>query len=260
MNLDAKAVVLRLHADHPELLDHGLGIGKALRELGAERMTRPDLQRLEPGLAGVPERARDQAEVGGAVVGTLQDGPQCAVSFPGERQSVEHCRVANAQPHLAQRDANQMLGRHGIEVIEKADEGVELPLLAAPTAGGRDLGQAAVHVDHIRSVTGAARSEALYGGAEVADLLVELDHFDLRNLVRGSDRIDEKPLPEADLDRLEEGREPALDKVCDWAKLVGRTRRVDLGKDGDQLVALCGRLHPVEVCGELGKVHLSRAI
>ena len=45
-----------------------------------------------------------------------------------------------------------------------------------------------------------------------------------------------------------------------FPELVGRARRVDLGKDGDQLVALCGRLHPVEVCGELGKVHLSRAI
>ncbi len=76
MNLDAKAVVLRLHADGPELLDHSLRIRKALRKLRPQWMPGPDLQRLQPSLAGVPERARDETEIGCAVVRTLQDGPQ----------------------------------------------------------------------------------------------------------------------------------------------------------------------------------------
>ena len=149
-----------------------------------------------------------------------------------------------------------MLGRDGIEVVEKASEDLELPLLAAPTAGGCDLGEAAVDVDHLRRVTMPARGEALRGETEVAGLLVELDDLIFRNLICGGDRVDKEPLAEADLDRFEEGRQPALDEVGDRAELVGRACPVDLGKDGDQLVALGRRLHPVEVCGELGKVHL----
>src|SRR5690348_8014525 len=100
MYLHAKAVVLRLHADGAELLDHRLWIREALGQLRPERMTGSDLQRLQPGLARLPERARDEAEVGRAVVRTLQDRSKGAVSFFRNRQRVQDRRVADAQAHL----------------------------------------------------------------------------------------------------------------------------------------------------------------
>ena len=76
MDLDAEAVVLGLHTHRPELLDHGLRVGQALRELWPERLAGPDLERVQAGLTSLPERPRDEPEVGCAVVGSLQQWTQ----------------------------------------------------------------------------------------------------------------------------------------------------------------------------------------
>ena len=150
MDLDAKAVVLRLHTDGSELLDHSLGVGQSLGKLRAERVAGPDLQGVEACLATFPERARDEAEVGGAVISGLQHGSQGAVSFFGERQRVEHGRVADPQPHLAERDSDEVLGRGRVQVGKQAGEAVELLLLAARTSCLGDLVQAGMGFDHGR--------------------------------------------------------------------------------------------------------------
>ena len=72
MDLDAKAVVLRLHADGAELFDHRFRVGQSLRQLRAEGVAGLDLQRFETGLPTFPERARDEPQIGGAVIGGLQ--------------------------------------------------------------------------------------------------------------------------------------------------------------------------------------------
>ena len=148
-----------------------------------------------------------------------------------------------------------MLGRGGIQVVQKAGEDIELLLLAAGAACGCDLGQPPVHLDHHGRVALRGRREAMRGEAEIAGLLVELDDLVLLNLVRGGHRVEEEPLSEAHLHRLEERRQAALDEVCDGSELFRRTGLIDLGKDPDQLVALGRGLHPIEVGRQLAELH-----
>src|SRR5260370_17754031 len=202
VDLDAQAVVLGLHADEPQLLDHRLRVGKALRKLRSERVTGPDLQRVEALLSLLPECVGDQAEVGGPVVGGLEDGSERAVALFGEGQSIEHGRIADAQPHLAQGDSDQVFGRSRIEVAKQTGEAIELLELAARAAGGGDRGQAPVHLDHGNRHFGRGLREALRGDANVARLAVQLPHLIFWNGVGGRDRGDEQPLAAADLDRF----------------------------------------------------------
>ena len=148
MNLDAQAVVLRLHTHRPELLDHGLRIWESLRKLWTQRMARPDLQRFESSLARIPERPRNLSEVGRSVVGTLKNRSQRPVSLFCHRQRIEHGRIAYPQPHLAEGDSHEVLGRDRVQVTEQAGEAIEFLLHAARTARGGDLVQPLVHLDH----------------------------------------------------------------------------------------------------------------
>src|SRR5450759_4721125 len=112
-----------------------------------------------------------------------------------------------------------------------------------------------MHLDDRRRITARGRRQALGREAEVAELPVEFADLLLGSAVGGRDRGDEKPLAEADLDRLEEWREPPLDQVCDRAELVRRTGPVDLRQDANQLVPFARCLHLVQARGQLTELH-----
>src|SRR5262249_45427177 len=95
VNLDPEAVVLRLNAHHPKLLDHRLRIGKTLGQLGAERLANCDLERLDSALTFGPERPGNKAKVRGAVVGTLEYWSERAITSLCERKRVENGWVAD---------------------------------------------------------------------------------------------------------------------------------------------------------------------
>ena len=180
-----------------------------------------DLERVQSLLARLPERPRDEAKVGRAVVRPLEHGAQRAVALLRERERVEHGRVADAQAHLAERDPHQVLGRGGVEVGKQGGEIGELLLLAARAARAGDASQPTVHVDNGRRLVFGRPGQALGRDAEVARLPVELDHLFFGHAVGGGDRGHEQPLAEADLDRLEEWRQAALGQVGDRPQLAG---------------------------------------
>src|SRR6202022_3542586 len=83
---------------------------------------------------------------------------------------------------------------------------------------------------------------------------------EFRDLIAGrreslSDRRYDQLLAEADLDRLEEGNEPARDQGCRRLNLVRRAVGGKLGERLYQFVPAAGRLQPVEVAAQLRERH-----
>ncbi len=72
--VDAEEEGIRLTGE--ELLENAIRVGQTLRELGTEWVSDRDLEGFEPGLTLGPERPGDEAKVGGAVVGSLEDRSQ----------------------------------------------------------------------------------------------------------------------------------------------------------------------------------------
>src|SRR5450759_3440160 len=112
-----------------------------------------------------------------------------------------------------------------------------------------------MHLDDRRRITARGRRQALGGQAGVAELPVELADLLFGSAVGGGDRRDEKPLTEADLNRLEEGRETPLDQVGDGPELVRRAGPVDLRQYANHLVPFGRGLHLVQVRGKLTELH-----
>src|SRR5438270_655820 len=105
------------------------------------------------------------------------------------------------------------------------------------------------------TASGWGRRQTHGGDAEVAGLAVQPDDLLLRHAVGGRDRGHEKPLAEADFNRLEEGREAALRQIGDRAELVRRAGPVHVRQDANQLVAASRRLHLVQLRGQLTELH-----
>src|SRR5215472_12337467 len=103
-----------------------------------------------------------------------------------------------------------MLGRSRVHLSEKACEEIELPLKAPGAARAGDLGQPAVDLDNGRRLAPGLWCEPLGRDTQVTDLPVEPGDLLLGRLICRRDRRDEQPFAEADLDRCEERRKPAL--------------------------------------------------
>ncbi len=91
--------------------------------------------------------------------------------------------------------------------------------------------------------------------AYVAQPVEALPHLVAIRLVGARYRVHDVLLTHADLDRLEEGGEPALQEVRGGSDLIGRRLAEELRQDLDERIALRRLLEPAEVDGEFGKQH-----
>src|SRR5438128_4189920 len=135
VDLHPDAVVLGLDRNQTKPLDHGLGVGEALRELASNRASDGDLECVDRAFATRPEGLRDQAEVGYPVVGALQYRSQGLVAFLRKRQRVEDGGITNAKPQSTERDPHQVLGRYGVDLLQQSGKQRALLLDRSGAAG-----------------------------------------------------------------------------------------------------------------------------
>ena len=107
MDLRAQAVVFVLGHDHPHFGEDGLGSREPLGQLRMDRFAGLDVQGCHRALGlflvGMLEDGpANEAEIGGFIVGSLQQLALLHIVPPGLRQRIKHRRVADAQPQVAQ--------------------------------------------------------------------------------------------------------------------------------------------------------------
>src|SRR6266516_5811836 len=129
--------------DRPHLGDDGLGAGEPLGELRVDRLADLDVQgchrALGLSLVGLlVDGPGDEAQIGGLVVGSLEQLALCDVVPPGLRQGIEHGRVADAQPQIAQQDAYHVFGGHAVNVCEQLSQSCTLVFDCSFARGLRD--------------------------------------------------------------------------------------------------------------------------
>ena len=167
----------------PPSLSIRLGhVGQAFGELRANRPTDRHLSCAHGIQPLRPQRASEQAEVRGAVVGVLEHPLlrlRALQARLGERGQDGH--VAHAQPAGAERDAHQVLTGDRIDLGQQAGQGVDFALGATRAAQVGNGSEAREHLAHDgssrRSACGRRRAaELLDDQAQVAVLGVARAH------------------------------------------------------------------------------------
>src|SRR5215212_9260785 len=112
-------------------------IASALGKRGAHGVADADAEGVYGLYAVLPQRLSHEPEVGGLVIRALESLPKAPVADPGERERVEHGRVAHTQAHPAQGYTTQVLARQRVEVPEQRGERLDLlPDAARPGRAG----------------------------------------------------------------------------------------------------------------------------
>ncbi len=89
--------------------------------------------------------------------------------------------------------------------------------------------------------------------AQVALASIERLHLFAFHVESAGERDDDRLLPEPELDRLPERRDPALEQVGDHADLVGVDAPEQLGENVDELAAARRLLQALELNGQVGE-------
>ena len=256
VNLDSNSVVLRLHDNAAQLLDHGFWIGQALCQLRANRPADRYLQSRDTVLAFGPEGLRDQPEVRGSVVGSFQSWTQRAVALLGKGERLEYGRVADPKSQAAKSHPHEMLGRSRVEVAQQRGKQCSFPLDRAWPHRRRDLHQPGVGLGDRRRFRCRPGRKSLGYKAEVAQRVEKRADLCARAGRGLSDRRHHELFAHPDLDRLEEWDQAPLDQIRHGLDLVGRCFRVELSQRLDELIAAARGFHPVEIGGHFREPHL----
>ncbi len=226
VDLRTQAVVFVLRHHRPHFGDDGFGSGEPLGELRVDRFADPDIQGCHRVLClflvGMLEDGpTNEAEIGGFIVGPLQQLALLGIVPPGLRQRVEHGRVADAQPQVPQQDAHHVFGGHVVNMIEQV--GQTRALLFDCAFAGRlcDGSQANKHlVDTQRRGNTSCFAAHLPGHqSQIPERRIERLNVLWRGVIRQSERLRHAFLCHPHLQRHEEWRDPALDQVADLLDL-----------------------------------------